>query len=49
MIDITYMFGVSVAELLERAVALREVSGSSPGLDGHKNLCGRRELSDMSY
>ena len=31
--------GASVAEWLERAVAMREVSGSSPGRGGHKNLC----------
>ena len=35
-----------MAELLERAVAVREVSGSSPDRGGHKNLCGLRELSD---
>ena len=27
-----------MAELLERAVAVREISGSSPGRGGHKNL-----------
>ena len=35
-----------MAEWLERAVAVREASGSSPGWDGHKNLCERREPSD---
>ena len=32
--------------LLEHAVAMREVSGSSPGQGGHKNLCRHREPSD---
>ena len=32
--------GASVAEWLEHAVAVREVSGSSPGRGVHKNLCG---------
>ena len=35
-----------MSERLERAVAVREVSGSSPGQGGQKNLCGRRKLSD---
>ena len=35
-----------MAEWLEHAVAVREVSGSSPGQTGRKNLCGRREPSD---
>ena len=35
-----------MAELLEPAGAMREVSGSSPSLGGHKNLCGRREPPD---
>ena len=30
---------VLVAEWLERTVAVLEVSGSSPGRGGHKNLC----------
>ena len=34
------------AEFLERAVAVREVSGLSPGQGGHKNFCGRWEPSD---
>ena len=34
-----------MAEWLERAVAVREVSGSNPGRGGHKNLCWRREPS----
>ena len=40
------MDGASVAEWLDRAVAVREVSGLSPDRDGHKNLCGRREPSN---
>ena len=36
----------SVAELLEGAVAAWEGSGSSPGLDGHKNICGRKKPFD---
>ena len=32
-----------MAEWLERAVAVREVSGFSPGRGRHKILCGRRE------
>ena len=35
-----------MAEWLECAVALREVSGASPGQGGHKNLCGCKEPSD---
>ena len=35
-----------MAELLERGVTVWEVSGSSPGRGGHKNLCRRREPSD---
>ena len=35
-----------MADWLERAVAVREISGSSPGRGGYKNLFGRRELSD---
>ena len=35
-----------MVELLDRAVAVWEVSGSSPGRGGHTNVCGRRELSD---
>ena len=38
--------GASVAEWLERAVAVREVLGSSSGWDRHKKLCGRRVPSD---
>ena len=38
--------GASVAEWLERAVDVWEVSGSSPGRSEHKNLCGRRGTSD---
>ena len=38
-------YEASVAERLEHAVAVREVSGSSPGQAGHKNLCGRMEPS----
>ena len=33
-------------EGLEFAVAVREVSGLRPVRGGHKNICGRRELSD---
>ena len=35
-----------MAEWLKRAVAMREVSDSSPGRGGYKKLCGRREPSD---
>ena len=35
-----------MAEWLERAVAMLEVSGQSPGRGRHKNLCERREPSD---
>ena len=38
--------GSSVAEWLERAVVVLEVSGSSPSRVRQKNLCGRREPSD---
>ena len=38
----------SVAEWLERAVAVQEISGSSPGQLGHKNLCGIRNLLTTS-
>ena len=34
--------GASVAEWLERAVTVREVSGSIPGRGGHKTHCRRR-------
>ena len=35
-----------MTEWLERAVAVREVSGSIPGRCGHKNLSERREPPD---
>ena len=39
--------GASVAEWLERAIAVREFSGSNPGRGEHKeNLCGHRGPSN---
>ena len=35
-----------MTELIEHAVTVQEVSGSSLGQGGHKNLCGHREPSD---
>ena len=41
-----YIYIYIEAELLERAVAMREVLGLGPGRGGHKKLCGRRAHSD---
>ena len=38
--------GASVAEWLERVVAVREVSGFSSGLGGRKNICRRKGTSN---
>ena len=38
--------GASVVEWLQRAVTVREVSGSNPGRDEHEILCGRRKPTD---
>ena len=41
-----YIYRASVTQLLVRAIAVREVPGSSHGRCRHKNLCRRREPSD---
>ena len=42
------LYVAPVAEWLEHVVAMCKVSGLSPELGAHKNLCGCRECSDYS-
>ena len=46
VINVMSKLGAAVAELLEHAVAAREVSGSNPGRSEQKKLFGRREPSN---
>ena len=44
-----YIYIAPVAEWLERALAVRQVSGSIPGMGGHKNLALVWNLLSTSF